>query len=94
MFKRATGFMDVVAYSGTGSATTQVHNLGVVPEMMIVKSRGTSGTWFVYNKDQPLINVLQLNGNMGSYDDTTAFNGTRHDYSYAVFICRYKQVGT
>ncbi len=47
-FKRATGFMDVVAYSGSGSATTQAHNLGVVPEMMIVKRRDSTGNWMVY----------------------------------------------
>ena len=51
-FKRATGFFDVVAYTGTGSATTQAHNLGVVPEMIIVKRRDntttTQGQWKVY----------------------------------------------
>jgi len=52
MFKRATGFFDVVAYRGTG-ATGQVesHNLGAVPEMIIVKNRGSSWQWVVYHKD-------------------------------------------
>jgi len=52
MFKRAPGFMDVVAYSGTG-ATGQVesHNLGAVPEMIIVKNRGSAWQWAVYHKD-------------------------------------------
>lgn len=51
-FKRATGFFDVVAYSGTG-ATGQVesHNLGAVPEMIIVKNRGSAWQWAVYHKD-------------------------------------------
>ena len=39
MWKRAPGFFDVVAYTGTGSAHTINHNLGVVPEMMWVKRR-------------------------------------------------------
>lgn len=43
MFKRATGFMDVVAYTSTTSAIN--HNLGVSPELVIYKSR-TAGTWF------------------------------------------------
>ena len=43
MFKRATGFMDVVAYTSTTSAIN--HNLGVSPELVIYKSR-TTGTWF------------------------------------------------
>ena len=47
LFRRATGFMDVVAYNGSGSATTQAHNLGVVPELAIVKRRDSSGDWMV-----------------------------------------------
>ena len=40
MFKRAKGFFDVVAYTGDGIAGRTVnHNLGVVPEMIWVKSR-------------------------------------------------------
>jgi hypothetical protein len=48
LFDRAPSFMDVVCYTGTGSATTFAHNLGVVPEMMIVKRRNTTGEWRVY----------------------------------------------
>jgi hypothetical protein len=46
--KRAPGFMDVVCYTGTGSATTFTHNLGVVPEMMIVKGRSVDANWAIY----------------------------------------------
>lgn len=47
-FNRAPGFFDVVCYTGTGVATTQAHNLGVAPELMIFKSRNTAGTnWAV-----------------------------------------------
>jgi len=51
-FKRATGFMDVVAYSGTGSAHTEAHNLGVVPELIILKGRSgpIAFNWAVYSK--------------------------------------------
>jgi hypothetical protein len=48
LFSRAPGFLDVVAYTGTGSATTFTHNLGVVPEMMIIKSRNLDRDWRVY----------------------------------------------
>jgi len=51
MFRRAPGFMDVVCYEGTGSAKTEAHNLGVVPEMMIVKCRDAAEPWCVYHKD-------------------------------------------
>ena len=47
-FRRAPGFFDEVCYTGTGSATTFTHNLGVVPEMMIVKGRSSSSDWMVY----------------------------------------------
>ena len=50
-FGRAPSFFDEVCYTGTGSATTQAHNLGVAPELMIIKSRGTAGTnWAVYSR--------------------------------------------
>ncbi|GEM_PF-895541 len=48
-FRRAPGFFDEVAYTGTGSATTVTHNLGVVPELMIVKARNAAGSWRVYD---------------------------------------------
>jgi hypothetical protein len=46
MFRRAPGFFDVVAYTGNGVAGRTVpHNLGVAPEMMIVKARMTISNW-------------------------------------------------
>jgi len=49
-FKRATGFFDVVAYTGDGTAgTTYTHNLSVAPEMMIVKVRSIAEPWVVYH---------------------------------------------
>ena len=49
LFKRAPGFFDVVTYTGTGSARTVSHNLGVAPELMIVKRRSDTGHWYVYD---------------------------------------------
>ena len=55
MWRRAPSFFDVVAYTGNsnGSTPTQTltHNLGVKPEMMWVKSRGSSQNWYVFHKD-------------------------------------------
>ena len=42
-FRRAPGFFDVVCYTGTNATQTISHNLGVVPELMIVKNRNYSG---------------------------------------------------
>lgn len=46
-FRRAPGFMDVVCYTGTGVARTLNHNLGVVPELLIIKPRSSTGSWIV-----------------------------------------------
>jgi hypothetical protein len=42
-FGRAPGFFDEVCYTGTGSNRTVTHNLGVAPELMIVKCRNEAG---------------------------------------------------
>ena len=76
-FKRATGFMDVVAYSGTGSATTQAHNLGVVPELMIVKRRNAAINWHVYSADVGNTSTMYLDlanapdASVGYWNNTT-----------------------
>ena len=76
-FKRATGFFDVVAYTGTGatsgSPNTHNHNLVVAPELIICKNRTTAGSnWFVYvsalgeNKGLLLnLNLAELGYNIG-----------------------------
>jgi hypothetical protein len=68
ILRRAAGFFDEVCYTGTGSATTQAHNLGVVPEMMIVKWRSgaTSGFWPVYSSALGAGNAVYLNDTMAS----------------------------
>jgi hypothetical protein len=49
-FQRAPGFFDEVCYTGTEvSGQTFNHNLGSVPEMMIVKSRSGTTDWTVYH---------------------------------------------
>ena len=52
MFKRATGFFDVVAYTGDGTYDGSYnvnHNLTVAPEMIIAKSRSDADYWSVYH---------------------------------------------
>ena len=50
MFRRAPGFFDVVGYAGTGVTRTVAHNLGVAPEMMIIKDRTSPYyDWKCYN---------------------------------------------
>jgi hypothetical protein len=61
-FKRAPGFFDAVFYTGTGVARTVNHNLGVVPELMIVKRRNSTSDWSVYsaNLATPATQILYL----------------------------------
>jgi hypothetical protein len=50
-FSRAPQFFEVVCYTGTGVTRTVSHNLGVAPELIIIKSRSNSGVnyaWPVY----------------------------------------------
>ena len=60
-FRRAPGFFDEVCYTGTGSNLTINHNLGVVPELMIFKSRATSIEWAVYSAAVGNTKYLVLN---------------------------------
>ena len=60
-FRRAPGFFDVVAYTGTGANRTVSHNLGVIPELMIVKNRTTATEWGVWSTPLGLDGRLQLN---------------------------------
>jgi hypothetical protein len=67
MFKRATGFLDVVAYKGSNSVYLKDHNLGVVPEMMIVKNRDAAETgWSVYHSALGADYRVQLNSTSAS----------------------------
>jgi hypothetical protein len=63
MFKRAPGFMDVVCYTGTGSVRTVTHNLGVAPELAIVKKRSSATTsdWVVQTSYNSFGNSAYLN---------------------------------
>lgn len=60
-FKRAPSYFDEVCYTGTGSATTQTHNLSVAPELVFVKSRSGVRDWVVYSSALGATNGLYLN---------------------------------
>jgi len=76
-FRRAPGYMDVVAYTGTGSARTVSHNLGVVPELMIVKCRSGGGlNWAVYNSADGATKNLALNTTAASATNSGVWNDT------------------
>lgn len=66
-FRRAPGFFDVVCYTGTGVARTINHNLGVAPELYILKRRaGGVSDWFVNGSvlGSATDNYIYLNSNL------------------------------
>jgi len=82
-FRRAPGFFDVVAYEGTGANRTVNHNLGVAPEMMIVKKRNASDGWAVYHSGvdvngdgAPETDFLLLNTTDQAFDNALYWNDT------------------
>jgi len=75
-FQRAPGFFDEVCYTGTGSATTQAHNLGVVPELMIIKERSAANNWQVYVSSLGNTQYLVLNTTAVATTSSTRWNNT------------------
>jgi hypothetical protein len=79
MFQRAPGFFDEVCYTGNATIGRTVnHNLGVAPELLIVKGRSAilSGyDWYVYTSPTGNANTLYLNLTSGS-TSTGAWNST------------------
>ena len=75
-FSRRPGFFDVVCYTGTGSARTVAHNLGVAPELMIVKRRSSTSNWKVYSSSFAANKELILELADGVGNDATNFNST------------------
>jgi hypothetical protein len=51
LFRRAPGFFDVVCYTGLDTNQTVNHNLGVAPELIIVKRRNGTAYWPVYSQN-------------------------------------------
>ena len=79
-FRRAPGFFDEVCYTGTGSPTTITHNLSVVPELIIVKSRiATAGdpNWTCYSAALGTSFYVRLNQDLAKLSaGSTYWNST------------------
>jgi hypothetical protein len=77
MFRRAPSFFDEVCYTGTGVARTVTHNLTVVPELMIVKTRvGTVDDWGVYTTATGNTGSLRLNTSAAFNVQSVVWNNT------------------
>jgi hypothetical protein len=72
-FRRAPGFFDVVCYTGNGvNGTTQNHNLGKLPELIIVKCRSSGSTaWAVgFNFSVSSFEYATLNGSGSAFSNS------------------------
>lgn len=79
-FRRAPGFFDVVCYTGTGSATTVAHNLGVVPELIIFKRRDVAFNWVVSLPFTGDDNYVLLNTTASAFGAGGVFLGNGSGY--------------
>ena len=70
MFRRAPGFMDVVSYTGNNTPRTINHNLGAVPELMIVKDRSRLEEWMVYSATTGANKWLRLHTDDSEINDS------------------------
>jgi hypothetical protein len=75
MFRRAPNFFDVVAYTGIGGAGQDnvFHNLGVAPELVIIKSRSKVGQWDTLSVH---VNNWLDNGRLNASSDFGANGGS------------------
>jgi hypothetical protein len=76
LFKRAPSFFDEVCYTGNTTVRTLAHNLGAIPELMIVKRRSGGAEWFVYNAASGATRYLWLNSVDAQATLSTVWNNT------------------
>jgi len=96
-FQRAPGFFDVVCYKGDSGGIAENHNLTVVPELIINKSRIAVNNWFVYRPSASAtygnLNTTAAFASLGSqvatastYDPVSYASGTTY-VSYLFATC-------
>ena len=78
----ASAGFSIVTYTGTGSAATVGHGLGVAPNMIIIKSRSISGSWWIVGQSQmnggssPWNYYLQLQATSAQSANSTYWQNT------------------
>ncbi len=75
MSSTTAGF-SIVKYTGTGSAATIGHGLGVAPKMIIVKGRNTAIEWLVYHTSLGATQYITLNTTGAAASAASAWNNT------------------
>tara|TARA_R100001443_G_scaffold81895_1_gene88891 strand:- start:7260 stop:8309 length:1050 start_codon:yes stop_codon:yes gene_type:complete len=71
-----TAGFSIVKWTGTGSAGTLGHGLGVAPKVVIVKNTINAYNWCVYHESNGNTKALYLNTNTTGATSSTFFNNT------------------
>jgi hypothetical protein len=72
-----TSGFSIVTYTGTGTnGATVGHGLGVVPDMIIVKRRNSTGQWATYHRSIGNTGALRLNATSATITDVSFWNNT------------------
>ena len=71
-----TAGFSIVDYTGTGSAGTVSHGLGVTPKMIWIKDRDEAGAWIVYHENLGNTHFMRLNVTTASASESSNFNNT------------------
>jgi len=88
-FRRAPSFMDVVCYTGADAGTSFSHNLGVIPELIIFKSRSNAAGWitFINNSNYLFLNTTAAQATATNFLTRTSTSvttgGTSEPVNYA-----------
>ena len=69
-----TSGFSIVKYTGTGSAATVGHGLGVKPDMIFSKPYSTAGDWNVYNDSFAAQQRIKLNSTAGVSTNSGIFS--------------------
>ena len=68
-----TAGFSIITYTGTGSAGTIGHGLGVVPDFWMVKARSETRAWYGWHKGMSYGDVVNFNSNGAKSTDTSLF---------------------
>lgn len=75
-FRKATGFFDVVTYTGSNTVSSRSHSLGAVPGAYVVKTRNRNNDgWFLYHRSLGATGYVQLENNDGFTTGGDVFGG-------------------
>jgi hypothetical protein len=89
LFRRAPSFFDEVCYTENSSGSSQVinHNLGVIPEMIIAKSRSNISSWPVYitsGSQRVRLNSDEAAGSVSLNPTATTFDAVGNPSGYTM----------